>query len=140
MRLKGATTTFQQAVRQARTILDCAGEIVASATASNVVLVAQRTAIEEQLGYNLLFRWFVGLNTDDPIWDVTVFTKNRERLVSGNIDELTPSPHRATPGQSAREAGRHARHLAKRGIDAVNSSSRPAPHLRAGTETNRSWM
>jgi len=35
----------------------------------------------EQLDYNLLFRWFVGLALDAPIWDVTVFTKNRERLV-----------------------------------------------------------
>jgi transposase len=34
----------------------------------------------EQLDYNLLFRWFVGLSPDDPIWDATVFTKNRERL------------------------------------------------------------
>jgi transposase len=33
----------------------------------------------EQLDYNLLFRWFVGLSMDDPVWDVTVFTKNRER-------------------------------------------------------------
>src|ERR1700680_1221809 len=41
----------------------------------------------EQLDYNLLFRWFVGLNMDDPIWDVTVFTKNRERLLEGDIAE-----------------------------------------------------
>jgi len=41
----------------------------------------------EQLDYNLLFRWFVGLNMDDTIWDVTVFTKNRERLLDGNIAE-----------------------------------------------------
>jgi transposase len=33
----------------------------------------------EQLNYNLLFRWFVGLEMDDPVWDATVFTKNRER-------------------------------------------------------------
>src|SRR5262252_7063624 len=39
----------------------------------------------EQLDYNLLFRWFVGLGMDAPIWDVTVFTKNRERLVEGEI-------------------------------------------------------
>ena len=39
----------------------------------------------EQLDYNLLFRWFVGLNMDDAIWDSTVFTKNRERLLAGNI-------------------------------------------------------
>jgi transposase len=39
----------------------------------------------EQLNYNLLFRWFVGLNPDDAVWVPTVFTKNRERLVAGNI-------------------------------------------------------
>ena len=39
----------------------------------------------EQLDYNLLYRWFVGLNMDDAMWDVTVFTKNRERLLKGNI-------------------------------------------------------
>jgi transposase len=39
----------------------------------------------EQLDYNLLFRWFVGLNMDDAIWDPTVFTKNRERLLAGDI-------------------------------------------------------
>lgn len=37
----------------------------------------------EQMNYNLLFRWFVGLEMDDPVWDVTVFTKNRERLIAG---------------------------------------------------------
>ena len=39
----------------------------------------------EQLDYNLLFRWFVGLEMDDPVWNATVFTKNRERLLSGEI-------------------------------------------------------
>ena len=39
----------------------------------------------EQLDYNLLFRWFVGLELDAPVWDVTVFTKNRERLLAGDI-------------------------------------------------------
>src|ERR1700752_138764 len=39
----------------------------------------------EQLDYNLLFRWFVGMNIDDPVWDVTVFTKNRERLLVGEV-------------------------------------------------------
>ncbi|CAL4869759.1 hypothetical protein MMA231_04051 (plasmid) [Asticcacaulis sp. MM231] len=37
----------------------------------------------EQMDYNLLFRWFVGLSMDAPIWDVTVFTKNRDRLLAG---------------------------------------------------------
>jgi transposase len=39
----------------------------------------------EQLDYNLLFRWFVGLSLDATVWDVTVFTKNRERLIAGDI-------------------------------------------------------
>jgi transposase len=39
----------------------------------------------EQLDYNLLFRWFVGLGMDDPVWVPTVFTKNRERLLAGDI-------------------------------------------------------
>jgi transposase len=39
----------------------------------------------EQLDYNLLFRWFVGLDLDAPVWDVTVFTKNRDRLLDGEV-------------------------------------------------------
>jgi hypothetical protein len=39
----------------------------------------------EELDYNLLYRWFVGLEADDPVWDVTVFTKNRDRLEKGAI-------------------------------------------------------
>ena len=41
----------------------------------------------EQLDYNLLFRWFVGLEMDDEVWDVTVFTKNRERLIGGAVSQ-----------------------------------------------------
>jgi transposase len=39
----------------------------------------------EQLDYNLLFRWFVGLGIDDPVWSPTTFTKNRDRLLEGDI-------------------------------------------------------
>ena len=39
----------------------------------------------EELQYNLLFRWFVGLDLDAPVWDVTVFTKNRDRLLAGQV-------------------------------------------------------
>ena len=39
----------------------------------------------EALQYNLLFRWFVGLDLDAPVWDVTVFTKNRDRLLAGAV-------------------------------------------------------
>jgi transposase len=39
----------------------------------------------EQLEYNLLFRWFVGLNMDDPVWDASTFSKNRDRLLEGDV-------------------------------------------------------
>ena len=39
----------------------------------------------EQMQYNLLFRWFVGLGIDDPVWAATVFTKNRDRLLNTDI-------------------------------------------------------
>jgi transposase len=49
--------------------------------------VRSERLLMEQLQYNLLFRWFVGLSMDDPVWDVTVFTKNRERLLRGDVAE-----------------------------------------------------
>ena len=39
----------------------------------------------EQLHYNLLYRWFVGLGVDDPVWVPTVFTKNRDRLLEAEV-------------------------------------------------------
>jgi transposase len=47
--------------------------------------VRSERQLMEQLEYNLLFRWFVGLGIEDPVWDVTVFTKNRDRLLDGDI-------------------------------------------------------
>ena len=47
--------------------------------------VRSERLLMEQLDYNLLFRWFVGLNVDEPVWDPTVFSKNRERLLEGEI-------------------------------------------------------
>jgi transposase len=49
--------------------------------------VRSERMLMEQLGYNLLFRWFVGLNMDEPVWVPTVFSKNRERLLEGDIAE-----------------------------------------------------
>ena len=47
--------------------------------------VRSERQLMEQITYNMLFRWFVGVSMDAAIWDVTVFTKNRERLVQGDI-------------------------------------------------------
>src|SRR5213595_993178 len=50
--------------------------------------VRSERMLMEQLAYNLLFRWFVGLNMDDPVWDPTVFTKNRDRLLAADVAAL----------------------------------------------------
>jgi transposase len=47
--------------------------------------VRSERLLMEQLEYNLLFRWFVGLNADDPVWDATVFSKNRDRLLEADV-------------------------------------------------------
>src|ERR1700694_276142 len=47
--------------------------------------VRSERQLMEQLTYNMMFRWFVGLSMDAPVWDVTVFTKNRERLLRGDV-------------------------------------------------------
>jgi transposase len=47
--------------------------------------VRSERQLMEQLSYNILFRWFVGLSIEAPVWDVTVFTKNRDRLLEGDI-------------------------------------------------------
>jgi transposase len=53
----------------------------------------------EQLDYNLLFRWFVGLEMDDAVWDVTVFTKNRERLIKAEVSQQLLSAVVAEAGE-----------------------------------------
>jgi transposase len=47
--------------------------------------VRSERQLMEQVTYNMLFRWFIGLLMDAPVWDVTVFTKNRERLLRGDV-------------------------------------------------------
>jgi transposase len=45
---------------------------------------SERLLVEE-IDYNMLFRWFIGLNLDDKVWDATVFTKNRDRLLDADV-------------------------------------------------------
>src|SRR5271169_5377665 len=49
--------------------------------------VRSERMLMEQLEYNLLFRWFVGLSSNEPVWHPTVFTKNRDRLLEGAVAE-----------------------------------------------------
>ena len=47
--------------------------------------VRSERQLMEQLDYNLLFRWFVGLGIDDPVWDHSTYSKNRDRLLEADI-------------------------------------------------------
>lgn len=49
--------------------------------------ITSERRLMEQLSYNLLFRWFVGLEMDDAVWDATVFSKNRERLIEAEVSQ-----------------------------------------------------
>ena len=50
--------------------------------------VRSERQLMEQLDYNLLFRWFVGLNADEPVWDASTFSKNRDRLLEQQIARM----------------------------------------------------
>jgi transposase len=52
------------------------------------VSIRSERMLMKQLNYNLLYRWFVGLDMDDDVWDATVFTKNRDRLPRGDIAQV----------------------------------------------------
>ncbi len=47
--------------------------------------VRSERLLMEEIDYSVLYRWFVGMNMDEPVWDVTVFTKNRDRLLDGDV-------------------------------------------------------
>ena len=63
--------------------------------------VRSERLLMEEIDYSILFRWFVGLNLDEAVWDATTFTKNRDRLLEGSVarEFLTQVVERA------REAG-----------------------------------
>ncbi len=47
--------------------------------------VRSERLLMEEIDYSVLYRWFVGMNLDEPVWDATVFTKNRDRLLDGDV-------------------------------------------------------
>jgi transposase len=65
-----------------------APERLLRATLSMILFsIRSEPQLMEQMNFNLLFGWFVGLEMDDAVWDVTVFTKNRERLIEGAVSQ-----------------------------------------------------
>jgi len=47
--------------------------------------VRSERLLMEEIDYSMLFRWFIGMNMDEPVWDVTVFTKNPNQLLEGDV-------------------------------------------------------
>lgn len=69
--------------------------------------VRSERLLMEEIDYSVLFRWFVGFNMDDEVWDVTVFTKNRDRLLDGDVRAAVLVAGRepsARPGPDVRRA------------------------------------
>jgi transposase len=61
----------------------------------------------EQLDYNLLFRWFVGLNMDDAVWSATTFSKNRDRLLAGDVAQAFFTEVRAAADRAGLLSSEH---------------------------------
>jgi transposase len=59
--------------------------LVRASTLQVLYSIRSERLLCEQLDYNLLFRWFVGLSIDEPIWDHSTFTKNRDRLIAAKV-------------------------------------------------------
>src|SRR6476659_5959133 len=76
----------QHPLRRIRVMVDEATQAL-SPVFSSLYTVRSERMLMEQLEYNLLFRWFVGLNMDEAVWVPTVFSKNRDRLLEGDIAE-----------------------------------------------------
>ncbi len=110
----------------------------------------------EQLQYNLLFRWFVGLAIDEPVWVATVFTKNRDRLINTEMSQkllgailahekvapllstiISPSTVRwSRRGRRSRASGRSRPRMTRR-HPMARRRHRPRPKARDGRRTWR---
>ena len=91
--------------------------------------VRSERLLVEQLEYNLLFRWFVGLGMDDAVWTPTTFTKNRERLLAGDIARqffAAVLAQAARPAAAVRRALHRRRDVARR----VGGAEELHPHGR----------
>ena len=74
---EGVEPYVREALRAGGAPLDPPEQLLSALLLQVLYSVRSERQLMEQLDYNLLFRWFVGLSPDDPIWDPTVFTKNR---------------------------------------------------------------
>jgi transposase len=85
----------------------------------------------EQLDYNLLFRWFVGLSPDDAIWHPTTFTKNRDRLLNDDVMGLFLEKLMGAPEVKPLLSDDHFSVVSVQGSGRLTSNSSPAEPLTA---------
>jgi transposase len=82
---EGALVAVRPDVRTGGTAVDRAGEASAGLLLQILYTIRSERLLMGQLDYNLLFRWFVGLEMDDPVWEAMTFSKNRERLLDADV-------------------------------------------------------
>ena len=85
--LKGLSRTFNQIYSATGRPSIAPEKLLRSLLLQVLYTIRSERLLMEQLEYNLLFRWFVGMNLDEPVWDATVFSKNRDRLLEGDVAE-----------------------------------------------------
>jgi transposase len=83
--LKGLSATFEQIYAASGRPSIAPEKLLRALLLQVLYTVRSERLLMEQLEYNLLFRWFVGLNMDEPVWVASVFSKNRDRLMEGDI-------------------------------------------------------
>ena len=84
--LERLSPRFGTLVREVRPAVDCRRRsCCARCCCRRSTRIRSERQLMEQLDYNMLFRWFVGLGMDDAVWSPTTFTKNRDRLLDGDI-------------------------------------------------------
>src|SRR6202161_1378447 len=83
--LKGLSPTFEQMYTAFGRPSIAPEKLLRALLLQVLYTIRSERMLMEQLEYNLLFRWFVGLNADDPVWVPTVFSKNRDRLMAGDV-------------------------------------------------------
>jgi transposase len=107
----------------------------------------------EQLDYNLLFRWFVGLSMDAPVWDASSFSKNRDRLLAGDIARqflaaivaqprikaLMSDEHFSVDGTLIQAWASHKSFQPKAQPEAGGEDGRSDPPGASGRNTERDW-
>ena len=115
--------------------------------------VRSERQLMEQIGYNLLFRWFVGLAMDAPVWDATTFSKNRDRLLDGDVAQrllaavvaqprvqaLMSDEHFSVDGTLIGAWASHKSFQPKPGGDGDNAPPSAGPVAPAGRNAEQNW-